>query len=102
MYPNFALLHQDIAAGLIRYRFNRVSGAEIFAKTYKPPYSGTQFPWESGFTGQNVCPKGVGTCTREIHISGDIAYAVCSQPVGTRTSHCPVTVSGLHCGSTGV
>ena len=70
------LLHQNIAAGLIRYRLNRVPGAEFFAK--RTNLTGARFPWESAFTGRNVCPKGVDTCLQEIHVNGDIAcVSVC-------------------------
>ena len=76
MYPNMLLLHQNIAAGLIRYRLNRVPGAEFFAK--RTNLTGARFPWESAFTGRNVCPKGVDTCLQEIHVNGDIAcVSVC-------------------------
>lgn len=72
MYPNMVMLHRDIASGLVDYRYARIPGAEFKAKTYTPPYNGTMFPWESAFTGREVCPHGYGTCLREIHISGDI------------------------------
>lgn len=34
------------------------------------------FPWESAFTGQETCPEWAPTGLYEVHISGDIAYAV--------------------------
>jgi len=34
------------------------------------------FPWESALTGSETCPTWAATGLREIHISGDIAFAV--------------------------
>jgi hypothetical protein len=40
------------------------------AKTYNPPFGGAMFPWESGLTGEEVCPSWAATGLREIHING--------------------------------
>lgn len=76
MYPSVLALHPDLAAMMLQYRFARIPGAELKAKSYKPPYSGAMFPWESAFTGEEVCPTWAATGLREIHISGDIACVV--------------------------
>ena len=34
------------------------------------------FPWESAFTGEEVCPTSAPTGQLEQHISGDIAFAL--------------------------
>eukprot|EP01094_Clydonella_sp_ATCC50884_P024299 TRINITY_DN6053_c0_g1_i6.p1 TRINITY_DN6053_c0_g1~~TRINITY_DN6053_c0_g1_i6.p1 ORF type:complete len:619 (+),score=112.96 TRINITY_DN6053_c0_g1_i6:506-2362(+) len=39
-------------------------------------YEGLMFPWESAFTGNEVCPIAGSTCWFEQHISGDVAFAV--------------------------
>lgn len=40
-------------------------------------YTGTMFPWESAYTGTEVCPCiAGGTCYYEQHITGDIAFAM--------------------------
>jgi hypothetical protein len=40
-------------------------------------YHGTMFPWESAFTGTEVCPCiAGGTCWYEQHITGDVGFAV--------------------------
>ena len=54
MYPPLLAFHQDLAAGGIRYRLNRIAGAKLKAQSYQPPYQGAMFPWESAFTGQEV------------------------------------------------
>ena len=76
MYPHLLLLHPSLAKSVIQYRFNHRAGAVNKAKSYSPPYNGTMFPWESAFTGEEVCPEGVITCTNEQHISGDIIFAL--------------------------
>lgn len=77
MYPPLLMLHPDIAAGsVLAYRYNHMQGAEEKAKSYSPPYNGTMFPWESAFSGLEVCPLFAATGQLEQHISGDIALAV--------------------------
>eukprot|EP01113_Clastostelium_recurvatum_P039091 TRINITY_DN5929_c0_g1_i2.p1 TRINITY_DN5929_c0_g1~~TRINITY_DN5929_c0_g1_i2.p1 ORF type:complete len:711 (+),score=173.12 TRINITY_DN5929_c0_g1_i2:162-2135(+) len=76
MFPSLALLYQDLASSVLQYRFDRIPGAQAKAKSYTPPYAGAMFPWESAFTGQEVCPSSAPTGQLEQHISGDIAYAV--------------------------
>eukprot|EP01116_Phalansterium_solitarium_P016178 TRINITY_DN3701_c0_g1_i1.p1 TRINITY_DN3701_c0_g1~~TRINITY_DN3701_c0_g1_i1.p1 ORF type:complete len:702 (-),score=253.28 TRINITY_DN3701_c0_g1_i1:809-2914(-) len=75
MYPTLMVFFPDVAASLLDYRFNRIPGAEQKAKSYNPPYAGAMFPWESAFTGEEVCPSWAATGTYEQHISGDIAFA---------------------------
>lgn len=74
MYPPMLLLHPDIGESLIEYRLHRIPGA--MAKAAGDGLNGTMFPWESALTGYEVCPSWAPTGTREIHISGDIAYMV--------------------------
>eukprot|EP01112_Ceratiomyxa_fruticulosa_P003259 TRINITY_DN13628_c0_g1_i1.p1 TRINITY_DN13628_c0_g1~~TRINITY_DN13628_c0_g1_i1.p1 ORF type:complete len:707 (-),score=130.46 TRINITY_DN13628_c0_g1_i1:33-2153(-) len=76
MYPSLALLYQDLADIAITYRYNRIPGAEAKAKSYDKGYEGTMYPWESAFTGQEVCPSWSATGAIEIHISGDISFAL--------------------------
>ena len=75
MFPGVLLTHPDVAASLLEYRFNRLDGARDKAKSYSPPFGGAMFPWESAFTGEEVCPSWAPTGLREIHINGDIAIA---------------------------
>ena len=76
MYPSINFIHPDISNSLLQYRVNRIAGAEEKALSYSPPFSGTMFPWESALTGSETCPTWAATGLREIHISGDIAFAV--------------------------
>lgn len=80
MYPTLALIQPKIAASLLQYRRARLQGAYEKARTYQngsfPGYYGAMFPWESGFTGVEVCPSWAATGQKEIHITGDIALAV--------------------------
>lgn len=75
MYPSLVLWHPEIAASILDYRFQRQDEARVKAKSYKPPYSGTMFPWESALMGSEACPSWASTGEFEQHISGDIAFA---------------------------
>jgi trehalose/maltose hydrolase-like predicted phosphorylase len=74
MYPAFLLLEQDTAQAVLEYRSNLRGGAE--EKAESNGYAGMMFPWESAFTGEEVCPDVGGTCLYEVHITGDIAFAL--------------------------
>jgi trehalose/maltose hydrolase-like predicted phosphorylase len=74
MYPTLLLLQPAIAQSLLEYRFNVKAGAGM--KAQENGYQGMMFPWESAFTGEEVCPSVGGTCLYEIHINGDIAFAI--------------------------
>lgn len=75
MYPPILAFNPWIGRSILEYRYLHLSGARRKARSYNPPLDGAMFPWESAFSGEETCPTGVGTCSREIHISGDIAYA---------------------------
>jgi trehalose/maltose hydrolase-like predicted phosphorylase len=76
MYPSLLLLHPVIAKNnLLQYRVNKAPGAALKAKSYNLGYQGLMFPWESAFTGQEVCPDWAPTGIYEQHITGDIAFA---------------------------
>lgn len=53
-----------------------IPGAIRKAQSYDEGYQGTMFPWESAFTGEEVCPFKGGTCWYEQHITGDIAFSL--------------------------
>lgn len=76
MYPSIMMLNTPLGKSLLDYRFNHRAGALHKSKTYFPAYNGTMFPWEDAFSGNEVCPIGVGTCRYEQHITGDIAFAL--------------------------
>lgn len=59
--PSLLMLHPSLAESMIEYRFNHIYGAQQKAKSYNPPYNGTMFPWESAFSGDEVCPTSAPT-----------------------------------------
>jgi trehalose/maltose hydrolase-like predicted phosphorylase len=75
MYPNLLVLYPPLAQSGLRYRYQRFDEASAKAKSYKPPYRGIMFPWESAFTGTETCPTVALTGLLEHHISGDIVFA---------------------------
>jgi len=77
IYPTLLLTHTDMARDtLIKYRLDRTKGASLKAQSYKKGYQGFMFPWESAFTGEEVCPSWAPTGQLEQHITGDIAFAM--------------------------
>ena len=52
MYPVLLYLFPGISRSLMTYRFNRMDGARMKAKSYDPPFAGTMFPWESAYSGK--------------------------------------------------
>jgi trehalose/maltose hydrolase-like predicted phosphorylase len=71
MYPSLLMLHPDLAQSMIEYRYNHMQGAEIKASSYNKGYQGTMYPWESAFTGQEVCPTTAPTGQLEQRIRYD-------------------------------
>jgi hypothetical protein len=59
---------------MLQYRLARIPGAEYKAQTYRPPFGGAMFAWESAVTGVELAPSPWGVY--EDHISSDIALAL--------------------------
>ena len=76
MFPSLMMWHPSLARSLIKYRNDRVGEAKGKALSYNKGYEGAMFPWESGFTGVEVCPSWASTGQLEQHITGDISFAV--------------------------
>lgn len=74
MYPGILLTQPDIAAAMLEYRVAHIPGAEYKARTYKPPFSGAMFSWESAVSGTELAGSPWGVY--EDHISSDIALAI--------------------------
>ena len=74
MWPGVNLLHPDLSQSLLQYRVDRLAGAaRNAAERNESP--GTRFPWESALTGEETATY--GPCgDRELHVNGDIAFAV--------------------------
>ncbi|XP_071492850.1 protein-glucosylgalactosylhydroxylysine glucosidase-like [Diadema antillarum] len=73
MYPTILMLHPQLALEILKTRTSQLDAAKENAQ--KNGYKGAQFPWEMAFTGMEVCPA-TPYPTHELHITGDIAFAV--------------------------
>lgn len=74
MLPFYLLANPSAAKDLLLYRYNRLDAARQVAKEHG--FEGAKFPWTSAKDGYDVCPPDWDRCgKRQIHISGDIAYA---------------------------
>ncbi|KAM9957648.1 hypothetical protein ACTFIW_012615 [Dictyostelium discoideum] len=78
MLPPILLLNPKLVRDcLLQYRINNLPGAHEKALSYKSNnYTGFMFPWESAFTGIEVCPTFAPTGILEQHITADIALAI--------------------------
>ena len=93
MFPGVLAMQPDMASSLLAYRLEHLAGANTKAKSYNPPYDGVMFPWESAVTGQETSPAPYGTL--EIHVSGDIAFAVWQYWMFTGTVNSNTSMSWL-------
>ena len=75
MFPPVLLLHPATARRLLEYRWARLGQAEDYAAS--SGWEGARFPWESAFTGGEVCPDWAAeTRDHQHHITADISLAV--------------------------
>jgi kojibiose phosphorylase len=84
MVPFFMYTHPASARALLTYRYHTLEAAREKARSFG--FRGAMYPWESADTGEETTPKAVITPTgevievrngeMEVHISGDVAYAV--------------------------
>lgn len=74
MLPFYVLTRPETARDLLLYRAERLDAARQVAREHG--FRGAKFPWTSTRDGRDVCPPDWERCgKRQIHISGDIAYA---------------------------
>jgi kojibiose phosphorylase len=74
MLPFYLLSSPATARDLLRYRHQRLDSAREVAR--RSGFEGAKFPWTSAASGLDVCPPDWERCgSRQIHISGDVAYA---------------------------
>ena len=74
MLPFYLMTNPDTARDLLLYRYRRLDAARQVAAEHG--YRGAKFPWTSTRDGLDVCPPDWERCgKRQIHISGDVAYA---------------------------
>jgi len=75
MFPAILLLQPRAARALLDYRLNRLEAARDYAAS--TGWLGARFPWESAFTGGEVCPDWAAeTRDNQHHITGDISFAI--------------------------
>jgi len=74
MLPFYQISRPQAARDFLEYRYRRLDAARQVAVEHG--YKGAKFPWTSTTDGHDVCPPDWERCgKRQIHISGDIAYA---------------------------
>ncbi|XP_070551407.1 protein-glucosylgalactosylhydroxylysine glucosidase-like [Ptychodera flava] len=73
MYPAMLIFHPSLAKMMLMYRVRNLEAAKSKARSHG--YKGAMFPWESAYSGIEVCP-GAPYADYEQHITGDIALAV--------------------------
>lgn len=74
MLPFYLATEPKEAKTLLQYRYDRLDEARSLAQ--QCGCQGAKFPWTSAYTGADVTPPDWERCAnRQIHISGDIAYA---------------------------
>ena len=73
MYPVLLLLHPEIAASLMEYRFQRLPAA--FRNAAEHGYKGAMFPWESAASGNEETPVWALSGPFEHHITADVGIA---------------------------
>jgi len=75
MFPPILVLQPSMARSLVEYRVARLDAALDYARS--TGWSGARFPWESAYTGGEVCPDWAAeTRDNQHHITADISYAV--------------------------
>jgi trehalose/maltose hydrolase-like predicted phosphorylase len=86
MFPFFLYTEPEIAKNLLLYRYNTLAGARKRAK--EMGYRGACYAWESTLSGEDETPLAIFikktdseipifTGSQQIHISADVAFAVC-------------------------
>ncbi len=73
MYPALLLLHPEIAASLMEYRYQRLPAALRNATEHG--YKGAMFPWESAASGNEETPVWALSGPFEHHITADVGIA---------------------------
>lgn len=73
MYPALLLLHPEIAASLMEYRYQRLPAAQRNAAEHG--YKGAMFPWESAASGNEETPVWALSGPFEHHITADVGIA---------------------------
>ncbi|XP_014673422.1 PREDICTED: acid trehalase-like protein 1 isoform X2 [Priapulus caudatus] len=72
MYPPILMMQPQMSRLQLKIRLEHLQEALNKAQNYS--YSGAMFPWESAYTGEDVCPWYPGSALEQ-HVTGDIAFA---------------------------
>ncbi|KAL5008082.1 hypothetical protein ScPMuIL_013663 [Solemya velum] len=72
MFPPILMMYADLGELLIHTRIRTLAAAKDYA--ISRGFRGAMYPWESAYTGLNVCPS-TECAIYEQHITGDIAFA---------------------------
>eukprot|EP01084_Bolivina_argentea_P078249 141964_1 len=79
MFRAIAIINPSIAYTTLKYRLNRIYSAQkyVIQNGYKQ-FIGfcAQYPWESAYSGTNVCPQTQKYGNKEQHIISDIGLAI--------------------------
>lgn len=73
LLPFFLYTNPEAAKNLLLFRYNTLEGAKKNAISYG--YNGARYPWESSTSGEEQCSNWQ-YADNEIHVTGDIAYAL--------------------------
>lgn len=74
MLPFYLYTQPECAKRLVQFRANTLEGARAKARQYG--FAGASYPWETGISGREECESFLKFITNQIHITGDVAYAV--------------------------
>lgn len=73
MYPTLLLTQPEMARACLTYREQTIEPAR--RRAISGGYRGARFPWEGGFTGEEMTPVWAETRELQIHITADVAIA---------------------------
>ncbi|HBE76701.1 MAG TPA: hypothetical protein DDW65_02805 [Firmicutes bacterium] len=74
MLPFYIFTQPHLAKNLVTYRYNLLDGAR--RKALSNGFKGAQYPWCTAISGAEECPLWLKWVTHQLHIIGDVAYAV--------------------------
>jgi trehalose/maltose hydrolase-like predicted phosphorylase len=73
MYPSLLVTQPDMARSCVAYREQTLGPAR--ARATSNGYRGAQFPWEGGYSGEEMTPPWWDTRDFQLHITADVAIA---------------------------
>jgi trehalose/maltose hydrolase-like predicted phosphorylase len=71
MYPSLLVTQPALGKSCTSYRERTLGPAR--ERAAQSGHSGAQFPWEGGYTGEEMTPHGVETRDYQLHITADVA-----------------------------